>query len=116
MASTADSLIWGRGPYACPGRYMVQDVLKLMFVHILMHYDFKYPEEGDKLFPSADVTTSICSSRRSERGRITTRYRHGTSPVMGLAADRVLQIIIATTDGHMRIMDRFQVADLFWAL
>jgi cytochrome P450 len=59
MASTADTLVWGKGPYACPGRFMVQDLLKLMFIHILTHYDFKYPEQGDKLRPSPDISNWI---------------------------------------------------------
>jgi cytochrome P450 len=58
FASTADSLVWGRGSHACPGRFFVQDALKLIFVHILTRYDFKYPEEG-KTSPSPDIPNGI---------------------------------------------------------
>ncbi len=29
-----------------PGRFLVQDILKLIFVYMLIHYGFKFPEEG----------------------------------------------------------------------
>lgn len=43
FASTADSLAWGRGPHACPGRFLVQDALKLIFIQLLTEYEFRYP-------------------------------------------------------------------------
>ncbi|KAI0120158.1 cytochrome P450 [Nemania sp. FL0031] len=58
FASTADSLVWGSGSHACPGRFMVQDSLKLIFIHLLMHYEFKYPDQG-KLRPDPDTPTGI---------------------------------------------------------
>ncbi|KAI0009475.1 cytochrome P450 [Xylariaceae sp. FL0662B] len=41
-----DSINWGSGMHACPGRFLAQETLKLMFVHLLTHYEFKHPEEG----------------------------------------------------------------------
>ncbi|KAJ8128347.1 hypothetical protein O1611_g5287 [Lasiodiplodia mahajangana] len=58
FASTADSLVWGSGSHACPGRFMVQDSLKLIFIHLLTHYEFKYPDQG-KLRPSPDTPVGI---------------------------------------------------------
>ncbi|KAH9896312.1 cytochrome P450 [Xylariomycetidae sp. FL2044] len=58
FASTADSLIWGSGPHACPGRFLVQDSLKLIFIHLLTHYVFKYPDEG-KTRPGPDMANGI---------------------------------------------------------
>lgn len=42
--STVDStqLHFGAGRYACPGRFFASAVIKLMFAHILLNYDFKY--------------------------------------------------------------------------
>ncbi|CAH0054729.1 unnamed protein product [Clonostachys solani] len=61
FASTAESLVWGRGPHSCPGRFFVQDALKLIFVHLLTRYDFKYPEQG-KTRPSPDMPNGIMSA------------------------------------------------------
>ncbi|KAI1076751.1 cytochrome P450 [Whalleya microplaca] len=43
-----DSINWGSGTHACPGRFLAQETLKLMFVHLLTHYEFKHPEEGQR--------------------------------------------------------------------
>ncbi|KAI1120675.1 cytochrome P450 [Nemania abortiva] len=58
FASTADSLVWGSGPHACPGRFLVQDALKLIFIHMLAHYSFRYPDDG-KTHPSPDMSHGI---------------------------------------------------------
>ncbi|KAI1333958.1 cytochrome P450 [Xylariaceae sp. FL0016] len=39
-----DMLPWGSGPHACPGRFLAQDIIKLIFIHLLTKYDMKYPE------------------------------------------------------------------------
>ncbi|KAI1845528.1 hypothetical protein JX266_008386 [Neoarthrinium moseri] len=36
-----DSIIFGAGFHDCPGRFLAQDVLKLMLIQLLMRYDFK---------------------------------------------------------------------------
>ncbi|KAM0812676.1 hypothetical protein AB5N19_12667 [Seiridium cardinale] len=43
FASTSeDSVNWGAGRHACPGRFFAQETLKLMFMHLLMNYDIKH--------------------------------------------------------------------------
>ncbi|KAK3296554.1 cytochrome P450 [Chaetomium fimeti] len=42
-----DMLPFGSGLHACPGRFLAQDVMKLMFIHLLTRYEFKYPEGVD---------------------------------------------------------------------
>ncbi|KAI0124122.1 cytochrome P450 [Xylariales sp. AK1849] len=39
-----DMLPWGSGPHACPGRFLAQEIIKLIFIHLVTKYDIKYPE------------------------------------------------------------------------
>ncbi|KAM0343560.1 hypothetical protein ACHAPU_008455 [Fusarium lateritium] len=48
LASLQDDMLpWGSGPHACPGRFLVQDVMKVIFVHMLTTYDVKYVDGVD---------------------------------------------------------------------
>ncbi|KAI1846208.1 hypothetical protein JX266_007733 [Neoarthrinium moseri] len=43
FASTSeDSVNWGAGRHACPGRFFAQETLKLMLMRLLMNYDIKH--------------------------------------------------------------------------
>lgn len=43
LASLQDDMLpWGSGPHACPGRFLVQDTMKIIFIQILTKYDFNY--------------------------------------------------------------------------
>jgi cytochrome P450 len=43
--STADDFInWGSGVHACPGRFLADVTLKLIFAHLLSNYEFKHPD------------------------------------------------------------------------
>lgn len=44
-STTDDWLNWGSGTHACPGRFLADVSLKLIFVHLLTHFDIKYPSE-----------------------------------------------------------------------
>ncbi|KAK8010249.1 hypothetical protein PG990_009214 [Apiospora arundinis] len=39
-----DMLPWGSGPHACPGRFLAQEMIKLVLVHLLTRYDLKSPD------------------------------------------------------------------------
>ncbi|TGJ78103.1 hypothetical protein E0Z10_g10659 [Xylaria hypoxylon] len=41
-----DSITWGSGYHACPGRFLAQDTLKLLFIHLLRDFEFKYAKGG----------------------------------------------------------------------
>lgn len=41
-----DSLSFGYGPQACPGRFFASNEIKVLLAHLLLHYEFKL--EGDK--------------------------------------------------------------------
>ncbi|KAI0867315.1 cytochrome P450 [Hypoxylon argillaceum] len=47
FASVSDDAInFGSGFHACPGRFLAQEALKMMFIHLLMNYDLKFPDES----------------------------------------------------------------------
>ena len=41
----------GSGPHACPGRLMVQEVLKVICINLVTKYDIKYVEGIDSRAP-----------------------------------------------------------------
>ncbi|RYP17322.1 hypothetical protein DL765_004613 [Monosporascus sp. GIB2] len=43
-ATDANNLHFGHGKYACPGRFFAGQQIKMILGHLLLHYDFKYPE------------------------------------------------------------------------
>ncbi|KAL4879214.1 cytochrome P450 [Aspergillus karnatakaensis] len=48
FASVHDEMLpWGSGAHACPGRFLVQDVLKLIFIHLLSKHDLAF-ENGER--------------------------------------------------------------------
>ena len=70
FASTADDFInWGSGAHACPGRFLADVTLKLIFVHLLSNYEFKHPDRvqskptinrrGLMVDPSMDTTIML---------------------------------------------------------
>ncbi|KAK4212042.1 cytochrome P450 monooxygenase [Rhypophila decipiens] len=46
FASTEDTIVWGSGSHACPGRFFAQDALKIMLVFLMRRYTFKFQSEG----------------------------------------------------------------------
>jgi hypothetical protein len=44
--NSIDSLSFGHGRHACPGRYFAASELKLMFAHVVTNYDVKLENEG----------------------------------------------------------------------
>lgn len=40
----SNSLHFGHGKYACPGRFLASNEIKLILAHLILLYDFKYPE------------------------------------------------------------------------
>lgn len=46
VSTSSDSLGFGHGRHACPGRYFATSELKLMLAHVVMRYDVKLEKEG----------------------------------------------------------------------
>lgn len=40
----SNSLHFGHGKYACPGRFLASNEIKLILSHLILRYEFKYPE------------------------------------------------------------------------
>lgn len=43
-----NSLHFGHGKYACPGRFLASNEIKLILAHLILRYDFKYPEGSSR--------------------------------------------------------------------
>ena len=43
-ASNLDSMAFGYGRHACPGRYFADCEIKMIMAHLLTNYDFKFPD------------------------------------------------------------------------
>ncbi|PGH16795.1 hypothetical protein AJ80_05110 [Polytolypa hystricis UAMH7299] len=43
-----DNIFFGNGAHSCPGRFFVTDEIKLILVHLLTKYEFKYANDGEK--------------------------------------------------------------------
>jgi cytochrome P450 len=45
FASLEDNMLpWGSGPHACPGRFLVQEVIKMIFIGLVTNYDIKFAD------------------------------------------------------------------------
>lgn len=40
----ANSLHFGHGKYSCPGRFFASNEIKMILAHLLLNFDFRYPE------------------------------------------------------------------------
>lgn len=43
-SSNPQSMGFGFGRYACPGRFFASNEIKAILAHVLTHYDFKFPQ------------------------------------------------------------------------
>ncbi|KAL4903349.1 cytochrome P450 [Aspergillus multicolor] len=60
FASVQDDMLpWGSGAHACPGRFLVQDVLKLIFIHLITKYDIKFAESESRPADLEDHTGTM---------------------------------------------------------
>lgn len=46
VVTSKESIAFGIGRHACPGRYFAACIMKLMFAHVVLHYDVKVENEG----------------------------------------------------------------------
>ena len=45
VTTNAANLSWGYGKHACSGRFFASYEIKMVLSHLLLHYDFKFPED-----------------------------------------------------------------------
>ena len=59
FASLQDTMLpWGSGPHACPGRFLVQEIIKSLIIHLVTKFDIKFPEGVDGRPPDVPNQTS----------------------------------------------------------
>ena len=78
FAMTEDSsLHFGHGKFACPGRFFASNEIKMILGHLLVRYDFKYPEgqgrpknlnADENLYP--DPVARVLIRRRSSEEEV----------------------------------------------
>ncbi|KAK0615418.1 Cytochrome P450 monooxygenase pyr3 [Lasiodiplodia hormozganensis] len=71
VTTSADHFGFGHGKFACPGRFMAANVLKIMIVHLLLRYDWKLAEGARKSLVESELrpdpsTVVLCKLRTSE--------------------------------------------------
>lgn len=68
VTTSADHFGFGHGKFACPGRFMAANVLKIMIVHLLLRYDWKLAESARKSLLESelkpDPSTAVLYKRR----------------------------------------------------
>lgn len=69
------NLHFGGGRYGCPGRFFASATIKLMFCHLLLKYDFKYPAgkgrprniySDENVFPDQEATLLMREREKPE--------------------------------------------------
>lgn len=65
FASTENTIVWGSGTHACPGRFLAQDAIKIMLVFLLTRYQFKFPPKEEP----ENASTTTTTARRGEDGK-----------------------------------------------
>ena len=58
VTTGVDSMQFGHGKHACPGRFFAANEIKLILIHLIMNYDIKLPEGEER--PKNIETTSGC--------------------------------------------------------
>lgn len=58
-------LAWGYGRHACPGRYMAELSIKILFMELLLHWEFKNPE-GMPRNPNFEFDDQVSAFLRNE--------------------------------------------------
>lgn len=56
-ASNLESMAFGYGRHACPGRFFADCEIKMIMVYLLIKYDFRFPERVTERPPSFPAET-----------------------------------------------------------
>ena len=56
-SSSLDGMAFGYSPHACPGHSFASSEIKMIMAYLLMHYDFKFPDERKFRPPSLTFET-----------------------------------------------------------
>ena len=62
-SSDVKNMAFGYGRHACPGRFFASCEIKMIMAYLLMHYDFKFPDEQKIRPPSQAYETQYLPDR-----------------------------------------------------
>ena len=62
-SSDVKNMAFGYGRHACPGRFFASSETKMIMAYLLMHYDFKFPDEQKIRPPSKAYETQYLPDR-----------------------------------------------------
>ena len=64
-SSSLDGVAFGYSPHACPGRSFASCEIKMIMAYLLMHYDFKFPDEQKIRSPSLTFETQYVPDHKA---------------------------------------------------
>ena len=64
-SSSLDGMAFGYSPHACPGRSFASCEIKMIMAYLLMHYDFKFPDEQKIRPPSLTFETQYAPDHKA---------------------------------------------------
>ena len=78
--TSKDYLHFGHGKFSCPGRFFAANEIKMLLSHLLLEYEFKYPEgkgrpknmtADENIYPDPSARLLI-RKRTEENGKVST--------------------------------------------
>jgi cytochrome P450 len=74
VGTSNEHIFWGHGRHACPGRFFAANEIKILLVHLLQRYEFKFADGGTErpkilemgadMVPNPEVGIFIRSRKR----------------------------------------------------
>ena len=65
-AANLDNMAFGYGRHACPGRFFASNEIKMILAEILMRYEFKFREKGERRPLNLEVETQLIPNQEAE--------------------------------------------------
>jgi cytochrome P450 len=59
ISTSPEHIGFGHGEHACPGRFFAANEVKILLCHLLLKYEWKFPEGHDPQFLSAGIPLMV---------------------------------------------------------